>query len=445
MKEILLEKKREANRVNIQRRVAAGSHKKDTYFEDATLRSNKSWQDALQKSDPELPRVLYLHIPFSKRRCTFCPFFINRNSKNLLEQYVQALIQEIKITSRLEAATAKPIEAIYIGGGTPSDLPSPDVEKIMDTVRANFALAPACEITMEARTHGVDREIAQNWVNSGVNRILMSVQTFDSKARRSLGRIASQKKVISTLVDLTEIPRCSVNVELMYGLPKQNEEDVINDLKTLEVITDLHGLDLYHTKTFPNCPFPIATEKGAFARTADIKTKEEMYRVAAQWLGRTDYRQLSTCHWIRDQRERSLYKRLAEGPAEIIPFGSGAGGKLQTLDVFQVPRLEDYFRLISAGLKPLAVASTRNGDANLKDQLSYDLGEGYLSSETEEKLLEVNPSIENVMQRWTEKGYFQLALRSERKRKLSLRGRFRSSEMIDFISKKLAKTSEMVN
>jgi len=406
--------------------------------------TRRVWQDCRGQSLSGRPRTVYLHFPFCKKRCDFCPFFINRYNRQNLDDYVEAVVREIALTAAQPGLRATPIRAVYFGGGTPSDLRPDDVARIVNALHRHFPLAGDCEITMEARIHGSSGALARTWIDAGINRISLGVQTFDTRLRELLGRIEARERVLEVLDELTALPGATVNIDLLYGLPGQSVGDLIGELQTITSATNLHGFYLYHLKLFPGSPLDAAIREGKLPKVPSLREKEAFYAAATRWLEGTDYWQLSTCHWIKDPRERSRYNQLAKGRTDIIPLGSGAGGRINNHQFFQSRGLGDYLRLVGQNEKPLMMAAQRDEHAPLKDTISHEFEHGHLSRRTRHNLAVAMPKALRLLERWERLGLLEPSPTQRHAYRLSTRGRFWSPEMLTHLSRGLAEGSRLV-
>ena len=179
------------------------------------------WAEALA-GDNGGRRTLYLHIPFCRSRCSFCPFYFGPATDSERAGYVRLLAKELNDWA--ERLSQYPINAVYFGGGTPSDLAPQEMELLLGILRSRYPLANDCEITLESRLNGLtDRKIDAAIAN-GVNRFSLGVQTFDTELRRRIGRVSDRETVLETLGRLTARNQASVAVDLLYGLPGQTPE-----------------------------------------------------------------------------------------------------------------------------------------------------------------------------------------------------------------------------
>ena len=128
---------------------------------------------------------IYIHIPFCKTRCIYCDFYSTTRSE-LKQQYIRALCTELK--TRKGYLKEEPIETIYFGGGTPSQLAHEDFEQIFRTIKEVYGTEHAEEITLEANPDDLTEEYVSMLRTLPFNRISMGIQTFDAPTLKLLNR-----------------------------------------------------------------------------------------------------------------------------------------------------------------------------------------------------------------------------------------------------------------
>ncbi|MCK4728333.1 MAG: heme anaerobic degradation radical SAM methyltransferase ChuW/HutW, partial [Desulfobacterales bacterium] len=297
------------------------------------------WADVMAAEDGLPIRTIYIHIPFCEGHCLFCGFYKNAYRSDLAEQYVEALIQEMELTSGTPFINAHPFQAVYFGGGTPTALPAESLIRLVSTVQTLFPLSNDCEITLEGRIYNFTKEKTEAALNAGINRFSLGVQTFDTRIRKRLGRKDPRGKVIETLTYLRDLGKAAAIIDLIYGLPGQSLEIWEDDIKTF-LSLELDGCDLYQLNVFRGGPLEKAVAKGSLPGPATLKEQADYYVRGVELMKAAHYRRLSMTHWARISRERSLYNLFSRGRSECVPLGSGAGGWLR-----------NYFFFVEADLK----------------------------------------------------------------------------------------------
>ncbi|MET4817876.1 radical SAM protein [Endozoicomonas lisbonensis] len=118
----------------------------------------ESWNQLMSKPFGEGRRAAYFHIPFCRTKCSYCGFFQNTTKADMVEKYVDYLVREIEMTAQLPNVQSAPIQAVYFGGGTPTDLTADQIRRLGKVIRDNLPLANDCEVTFESRFNGLTDE-----------------------------------------------------------------------------------------------------------------------------------------------------------------------------------------------------------------------------------------------------------------------------------------------
>ena len=200
---------------------------------------------------------LYVHIPFCKQKCMYCDFPAYQNLQDYYETYVYALVQEIDLwVTEHPESKSRPIDTIYFGGGTPTELSIQQLKMILDKIKSTFTITDDCHMTIESNPGEVDLHYLTKLVKLGFNRISFGVQTFDDKALTMLHRSHNGEKAKQAVYDAKEAGFTDINIDLIYGLPRQTLEDIQHNLNIVKDLSINHistyglqvevGTYLYH-------------------------------------------------------------------------------------------------------------------------------------------------------------------------------------------------------
>ena len=180
---------------------------------------------------------LYVHIPFCKQKCMYCDFPAYQNLQDYYETYVYALVQEIDLwVTEHPESKSKPIDTIYFGGGTPTELSIQQLQMIIYKIKSTFTITDDCHMTIESNPGEVDLQYLTKLVKLGFNRISFGIQTFDDKALTMLHRSHNGEKAKEAVYDAKEAGFTDINIDLIYGLPRQTLED---NQHNLNIVKDL--------------------------------------------------------------------------------------------------------------------------------------------------------------------------------------------------------------
>lgn len=165
---------------------------------------------------------LYIHIPFCVRKCAYCDFLSFPQTKEVMQQYVEKLTEEIRWAGKHYQNRA--ISSIFIGGGTPSILEAEQMTAIMQAVRESFNIEETAEISIEANPGTVTEEKLRAYRMVGINRISFGLQSADSKELQLLGRIHTYEEFLESYQMARTCGFDNINVDLMSALPGQTVE-----------------------------------------------------------------------------------------------------------------------------------------------------------------------------------------------------------------------------
>ena len=311
------------------------------------------WAPGEFEASRNRPLCLYFHIPFCRQRCSFCPFFRNQFKKGISAEYSRLLIADLLLNAKGigHGLKRRKVDAVYFGGGTPSDLAAEDLAGILRAVRETFWLDPDTEVTVEGRIRDFTMEKADAWVSAGANRFSLGLQTTDIPLRRRLGRFADRGEIVSVLNGLGETGALVI-VDLIYGLPGQTENAVTEDIRFVAEETGIDGLDCYALKQFPGSPLAEMIRSGRMDRPPGAERLGALFRAAHESLEEQGFEHFTLQHWRRNPEERSLYNRLAKKDSDILPIGAGAGGRLGSTQIMRENSFSDYRRGIETGNCP---------------------------------------------------------------------------------------------
>ncbi|RBM48621.1 heme anaerobic degradation radical SAM methyltransferase ChuW/HutW [Vibrio tarriae] len=318
----------------------------------------KVWQQLTQQtSQRQQVRCLYIHIPFCRVRCTFCNFFQNAASRQLVDAYFAALLEEIKQKAALPWTQTGVFHAVYIGGGTPTELSPEQIRQLGNAIRDSFPLTPDCEITLEGRIHRFSDEMFEHALEGGFNRFSFGVQSFNTQVRRRAKRLDDREVVMERIASLAATQQAPIVIDLLYGLPYQTAQVFEQDLQDF-MLTGAQGIDLYQLMVGGTAPMLNLVEKGKLPPPASTPDKATLYQIGVEFMAKHHLRPLSVNHWTRDNRERSLYNSLAKTYAEVLPIGCGAGGNIGGYSLMQHRQLDAYLEAMKNG-QPLVAMMAR--------------------------------------------------------------------------------------
>ncbi|MGE0080436.1 MAG: radical SAM family heme chaperone HemW [Thiohalomonadaceae bacterium] len=185
------------------------------------------------------PLSLYVHVPWCVRKCPYCDFNSHEAGDGIPEAaYVDALIADLE--QELPAVWGRPVISVFIGGGTPSLLSGETVERLLGAVRARLKLLPDAEITLEANPGTVEQGRFRDYRAAGVNRLSIGVQSFADDMLARIGRIHGGDEAVRAAEAAHAAGFDNFNLDLMFGLPGQDVDGALADLRQAIALGPTH-------------------------------------------------------------------------------------------------------------------------------------------------------------------------------------------------------------
>ena len=305
---------------------------------------------------------VYVGIPFCPTRCSYCSFVSRTVGKKteLLDKYLAALEREIQVTARLMKESGKHLLTLYIGGGTPSILSTPQMIHLLDTLRESFDFSRCIEFTVEGgRPDTLDLEKLRAIREHGADRMSINPQTMEDSVLRACGRPHTGADVIRAYRQAEEAGFSAINMDLIAGLPTDNFDGF---RRSLDAVASLNPANItVHT---------LALKKGAdlFEKREGLSTAEEVSRMVdysnaalrnlsykPYYLYRQKYMSGSfeNVGWSREGLDCLYNIYMMEELHTIVSLGGGGMNKVNlpdgTLQRFHNPKFpEQYIEMIDS-------------------------------------------------------------------------------------------------
>lgn len=213
---------------------------------------------------------IYIHVPFCSSKCYYCDFYSGpAQSPAVKEQFTDAIVHEY---CRRAAELTEPVRTIYIGGGTPSQLPA----RCLDRIIAELPLADVVEFTIEVNPEDVDADFAAWLAASPVNRVSMGIQSFNPAELDAIGRRHTPGRAVEAVRLLRSAGIDNLSLDLMYGLPGQTTESFARSLQLTLDLAPEH-ISAYALMLEPGTRLSAMIAAG---KISDVSQEEsdEMYR-----------------------------------------------------------------------------------------------------------------------------------------------------------------------
>ena len=209
---------------------------------------------------------IYIHVPFCQKRCIYCDFYSTTCGLEWKRSYVSALKREMLL--RRTEIDASRVPSLYIGGGTPSQLPASLLLEVFQAITDNFTLADDAEVTIEVNPDDVTPQLIDTLRQTSVNRISMGVQTFSDELLRFLNRRHTSAQALRAVQLFREAGCDNISLDLIYGLPSQTLEDWKHDVQQL-LSLDVPHISAYALSYEEGTPLSKMLADGSVEETSD--------------------------------------------------------------------------------------------------------------------------------------------------------------------------------
>ena len=279
---------------------------------------------------------IYLHIPFCKTRCIYCDFYSTTRSE-IKDRYVSALCKELQI--RKSYLGNEPVETIYFGGGTPSQLSRQDFEKIFSAIKKEFNLEQCNEITLEANPDDLSPEYIKELSPLPFNRISIGIQTFNEQTLRLLKRRHTAEQAIRAVKECRLAGFQNISIDLMYGLPGETAESWKADLEQA-ISLNVEHISAYHLIYEEGTPLYEMLLKHK-VEEADEESSVDFFALMIKYLTQTGFQHYEISNFCmpdKYSRHNSSYwtgkKYLGCGPSAHSFDGSTRQWNVSSLDQY---------------------------------------------------------------------------------------------------------------
>ena len=212
--------------------------------------------------------MLYIHLPFCKRKCKYCAFCSGTFSQETQSQYIDRVISLIK-----HYTCNKHVETIYIGGGTPSALALPLWERLLSSISGVVDVSALQEFTVECNPESTEEKLLAMLKAGGVNRLSFGIQSLCDSELLTIGRLHSAQTARHALRLASQMGFKNISADLIYGLPGQTVESFVYSLKSL-LCENINHLSCYNLQIEENTP--LFEERNDFS-LPDEDAQLEMY------------------------------------------------------------------------------------------------------------------------------------------------------------------------
>lgn len=273
---------------------------------------------------------IYVHIPFCVKKCLYCDFISFASHEGYFEAYKNALIEEIRAARQKSNSQ---IASIFIGGGTPTILPSSYIEEVMLEL-SKFNLSESVEITIEANPKTLSLEMLKNLKKMGINRLSIGLQAWQNLLLKTLGRSHSLEDFLRNFQDARSVGFNNISIDLMFALPNQTLE------MWQETLEQVISLNPEHVSLYS-----LIIEEGThffdLYDSIDEALDRKMYHLAKKLLEENGYKQYEISNFSKlglESKHNLLYWEMND----YYGFGLNAHSMLDNTRFSNTSNLKKY-------------------------------------------------------------------------------------------------------
>ena len=283
---------------------------------------------------------IYVHIPFCKKKCDYCDFISYCGKNDLIEKYVDSVkkeIEHVKIKSE--------ITTIYIGGGTPSYIDSKFIVQILKKIKEKN-VAQDAEITIEVNPGTVTQEKLQDYIDCGINRISIGLQTANDELLKQIGRIHNYEQFLETYKMAKKVGFKNINVDLMLGLPNQRIIDLKESLENVLKLAPKH-ISVYSLIVEDGTPIANKIENGKL-KLPDEELERNMYWYVKNTLELNGYKHYEISNFAKKGYE-SKHNINCWNQMEYVGIGTAAHSYRDITRYSNTEDIKEYIKNVQKG------------------------------------------------------------------------------------------------
>lgn len=306
------------------------------------------------------PKAAYIHVPFCAHRCGYCNFTLIAGRDDLIDRYLTALERELSLLE-----WKRPVQSLFIGGGTPTHLPPAALDRLLSAVQEWFDLAAGGEFSVEANPFGFDRDRVAVLAEHGVTRLSLGAQSFDREKLVLLERDHAPADIARS-VELAREAFNSVSLDLIFGAPGETLPNWRSDLAAALRLEPDHistyGLTFERGTTFWN-----RLSHGRLARLEE-ELERAMYSEAMDALGGAGFEHYEVSNFARPGH-RCRHNEVYWAAEEYFAAGPGAARYLDGRREMNHRSTTTWMKRVSAGQSPVAESETLSPEDRAREAL----------------------------------------------------------------------------
>lgn len=330
---------------------------------------------ALADAEPARPLGLYVHVPFCQEMCTYCGCnVVVRRDASSAERWLETVLAEIGIVAA-RLPRRRRIASLHLGGGTPNFLSSVQFERLIGTLRGTFDFSTLEEFSVELDPRTVAEEQIETLVRLGLNRASIGVQDLDEDVQEAIGRHQSLEQTTRAFQSLRDRGVASINVDLVYGLPRQTVASFANTIDAILALRP-NRLAVFGYAHLPHLrPLQRKIEESELPDTA---ARAELFRLAAVRFLAAGYVHVGLDHFVlpddemavalaEDRLDRNFQGYVVRRGEDLLGFGPSAIGDIGGALMQNYKALGAWMKAVRDGHLPVSRGWVRSSEDLRRD------------------------------------------------------------------------------
>lgn len=295
---------------------------------------------------------LYIHIPFCKAKCSYCDFLsFGDCGYSFQKQYMDALKNEIRAYGKV--AEDYRVRTIFIGGGTPSYIDSSWIVDIINVIKDTFLICDDAEITLEGNPDSLTREHLKDYVDAGINRLSIGLQSANHESLKRLSRIHNFDQFVAAFNSARQAGFRNINVDVMSGLPGESMEDYVH---TLAKVVEMNPEHISAYSLIVEEGTPLSEDDGLLSMLPSEELDRQMYSRTKTLLKNSGYNRYEISNYAKKGFE-CKHNIVYWTGGEYLGLGLGASSylrinisedKWKTLRFHGIEKMSEYINYFSA-------------------------------------------------------------------------------------------------
>ncbi|BDM67367.1 coproporphyrinogen III oxidase [Streptomyces nigrescens] len=304
------------------------------------------------------PLGFYLHVPYCATRCGYCDFNTYtaselRGSGGALasrDNYADTVVEEIRLARKVLGDDPRPVETVFVGGGTPTLLPAADLGRMLAAIREEFGLAPGAEITTEANPDSVDPRYLSELRAAGYNRVSFGMQSARQHVLKILDRTHTPGRPEACVGEARAAGFEHVNLDLIYGTPGESDDDWRASLDAALGAGPDH-ISAYALIVEEGTQLARRIRRGEVPMTDDDEHADR-YLIAEERLTAAGFSWYEVSNWATTEAARCRHNELYWTGADWWGAGPGAHSHVGGVRWWNVKHPGAYAQALGEGRSP---------------------------------------------------------------------------------------------